>query len=218
MSMPKASPLIAQSMLLAALLALSPPRASAQVAYSTFGPGDSYGPDAYAVQYFQSVAQTFRYAGSTGSELVQIRLALWVDDSPYSIQFWRGTNLNVATLLESWNLSVPAEGIYALSSAVRPILTAGEDYWISAENSGSTGAWSRNNQGIIGTGGRFPPSDIWVIFPNPEDLVNFPDRPSAAYDVTVRGTAEVVPEPTTISLLAAGFVGLAGMGRRQRKA
>jgi len=195
------------------LLACSPlflPALAQTTVASTFGPGDSYshiqgylvGDNGFANQ---SVAEGFVYTGPDGYFLSQVRLALDPNDSPYTISFLTGADINAATLLESWS-TTSSGGIVALSSALSPALSNGMTYWLAA-SSGGWGGWAYNDQGRFGMAYRLG-GGAWVDCPGCE---------SAAYDVTVTGAGVVTPEPATMTLLATGLVGVLGVAWRRRR-
>jgi hypothetical protein len=209
------------------LTALMASGASGQVAYTSFVPAGSYGSNETAIFSVGSssnwFAASFGYIGSPVN-LSSIRIAAqdWGDPQPLKITFLDAgvtgpsNSMSTAVALESWTLpgtgSPSADQIYTLTSLLDPALVSGHTYWVEL----STGpyppnsyywGWNDANAGVFG---------------NWENSANNGATWSAtcsnncgarAYDVNV---TSVTPEPATMSLMALGLVGLAGLRRRKR--
>ena len=116
------------------------------------------------------------------------------------------------TTIESFSVSIPpsnpigsSPAIYTISSALHPLLTSGETYWlcVSPYNEQSYGAWFWNDQGI--TGG-------WSTGPWLGSFLGVREDITPAF--RAEGTAAPVPEPATMLLLGSGLIGLIGLRRK----
>ena len=215
-------------LLLLVLLLTTPLITKADTIFSTFGqPGDTYNTASPGGPGIDGGAR-----GGPGQQVA----ASFTPDSDYlfdSADFAFVTNLSSGsdtfavrlttsdtgglpnTTLESFSVSIPASipagsspAIYTISSALHPLLTSGETYWLwvlpySAE---SWGAWFWNDQGF--TGG-YTTAAVLGSF------LGVGTGTTPAF--RAEGTPAPVPEPTTIFLLGCGLVGLAGFRRNFRR-
>ena len=186
-----------------------PAAASAQlVVTSTFGPGDTYDPfSGWSISPVQSVSERFAYNGPAGYSLSQIRLALFAPASPFTVSFLTGSDMNTATVLESWSTFSTSPGIVSLSSSLTPELLTGQEYWVSVMNNSSTGwYWSvQGGQGIMYTHGNA--TGPWL---------DCPTCASEAFDVTVTAVTST-PEPATMVLMGTGLLGVFATAHRRRR-
>lgn len=190
--------------------------------YSTFGPGDSYDGSAEynaaltADVFFglnMQMAAGFLYGGPSGNLLSGIRFAgnpSFGFPGPLDLAFLVGPTIGGASVLESWVLPSSSTGpIYSLTSILEPVLTSGSTYWVRLKPGAASQtywSWFLNDQGFTGYQRSLDGGATW--FSNA--------GPTPAFDVTsISGS--VVPEPTTMTLLATGLVGLATLSRRRRK-
>jgi hypothetical protein len=207
---------VLSSLMIAAMPAVAD---SQTVAASTFGPGDSYSSTSVGVFWYHAAEAGFVFESTTDASLNQIRLALLSasyqlpnglpsGDGTYSIGFWRG-GYNSKTLLEAWS---SGGGLVTLLSVVRPVLTPGDSYWITAASANccaNTG-WFQSNFGG-GYGIENSPYEPWTFYNT---------APTLAFDVTVAdppSSAIVTPEPSTYALMATGLFGLGVATRRRRQ-
>lgn len=120
------------------------------------------------------------------------------------------------TVLESWSgLAIPSQSFsppVTLTSSPGVFLSGGTQYWIVVGTEGAD-FWLQNNSGETQSFD-FGSGTSWsVIDPSPGS--GYPvGTTSLAYEVT--GTA-AVPEPTTMSLLEFGLLGLAAFGLRKTR-
>ena len=173
---------------------------------STFGPGDSFNPSSsfgLGIDPRQNVAQRFEYTGPSGYSLGNIRLAL--ARIPFAVQYdvalWSGTDINSATLLESWRVDAPSVleqefNIFTMLSTTGTTLANTSVFWIAVSSpTPFGGGWAENSQGING--------QIAYIL-NPRPGWRTVDSPSLAFEVTAN--ASVVPEPSSLLLLSGPLV------------
>jgi hypothetical protein len=98
--------------------------------------------------------------------------------------------------------------LITFTSTLHPTLLAGETYWLLPfADEGTLAVWNVNNQGQIG------PIAQSFNEPIPGDWNVFTDD-QGAFEVN---GSPVVPEPSTLALLALGTVGLFGYGWGRRK-
>jgi hypothetical protein len=142
---------------------------SATTLFSNFGPGDSYQSStgtAWAMGNSDdaSNAVSFVYSGAAPVELGQFRFAAnWFSGTNIlNVGFWGGsTDLNSATLLESFTFSANAfrvPQIFTAVSKVRPVLLPGKTYFITQsvpDAPNTVWGWQWNDQGQNGFLARF---------------------------------------------------------------
>lgn len=223
---------------------LAPARGSGQsTIYSTFGAGGSYDasrahslvelePPPRGQGGYNAIAFNFDYSGPSGDMLSTIRFVGgdFYALSPLNVQFLTGASIASATVLESWIL--PADPshrlvydqyqIYTLSSLLSPVLITGESYWVRWFGGGlyptTVDFWNLpvNNLGVLGgeyaLGFTEAGGGAWQYVAG---------TPAPAFDVTslaAPSPTDVVPEPSTLALLATGLVGLAGVQRKRAHA
>jgi hypothetical protein len=204
------------------LLGLLAIPARADFIAGNFGPGSSYQTgtgNSWSVGdgTSSSVAVQFVNTTSTTYALTEFRFAAnyFAGTNLLTVGFYGGsTDLNTATLLESFTFTAPdqfTDHIYTATSSLHPLITPGGTYFIAASVSGAPATnwgWQWNNQGQNdGWWARFG-SAPW-----------FAETGAVAPVFDVSGTA-TVPEPATLTLAVIGGVLAGGVGwvrRRQAK-
>jgi hypothetical protein len=124
---------------------------------------------------------------------------------PITISIWSGSSTEPSTELESWALTVDQTATnYTLSSTTRPELVAGDTYWVLADY---TDAQAANNFLGWGVNSAATTLGLWQSDTSATSLslVSF-ENPQPALEV--QGTPAVVPEPSTLVFLSAGFLSL----------
>ncbi len=142
--------------------------------FDNFGPGNQYHPDFYNSVDYQPSAPPFgderdidgalAFAPLGGDyELTSIVLPLSIrgGDNEVDIRIMTDAGGEPGTTLEYWHVSGQASaypGVFApitVSSAIKPVLTAGETYWVFVSASGPTDTlldWHHNTTGYVGLG------------------------------------------------------------------
>jgi hypothetical protein len=206
-------------------IALSVGQASAQASYTTFtgSPATTFGSAGSGDIFFGSwEASQFVFGGVTGSTLASIDFAgadVYSNPppSPLTIVLLSGTATSPGTtVLDTWtepdnNL---AAKIWTLTSNSDPVLTNGATYWLALEVTQYAWEWNNSTLACPTTCGVATSSNEGASW----SFTSTATKP--AFDVYVNapaGTLSVVtPEPATMSLVALGLVGMAGMRRRKR--
>jgi hypothetical protein len=190
-------------------------RAKAETIFNNFGPGDTYQKNSSYViglagggTFTSSQGDGFRVTGGNYT-LNSLTLALCIVSGPNAVdvQFRADAGGVPGTILETFHfsnlgqfgkLNPPVVG----TSELHPLLLEGEEYWVTASAGDQTTAgWNLNSTGDFGD----------VAFSRDEGPFTVTQRPLAAMRI------DAVPEPTTITLLSIGIVGMAGYTLRRRK-
>jgi len=208
----------------AATLLVAPSALSAQTtAYSTFLPGDTYGPGGIVRQDLW-LASRFIYSGASSAPLQTVRVAAAGNPpgSQLDIYFLSGGYFwdpGDASLLEQWSVTSSASGIYQFHSTTNPVLTPGMHYWLAL----GTNVPLNNQNYWTWFSGAFP-LDLStnlqgqaVSFDQGLNWLWFDAGGTGAFDVTVGPDTSVVPEPATMTLLATGLAGIAAVRRKRRE-
>jgi hypothetical protein len=207
------------------VLAVAP--ASSQVVFSTFGAGSTFGALSPAIVFSVGPsnpsenfdANSFVWSGSAAT-LSSVDFAGQTqngDLGPVTVSLLHGTSIGTATLVESWTQSGAAassDQIFSLTSLTDAALVHGDTYWFELSIAQApppnnyNWAWnlSSTTTGTVATYN----GTSWTTTGSATDF---------AFDVKANavGTLQsVTPEPATMSLMALGLVGIAGVRRRKR--
>jgi hypothetical protein len=174
--------------------------AKADTIFNTFGPGDSYNPNFRYGVNGSADFQAFRFIPTNSGTLTSITVALGRTgmDPITRFELYTGTSTTLGVLLETFDVSnmvtpgLTPGAVVSFSSALSPVLAAGQNYWLSFTEPGPPNAsdslWFFNNQGIFGTR---------LIVGQPAGVATL-----AAFRVDA-----AVPEPSTGVLLVISLVG-----------
>ena len=182
-----------------ALVVLASP-AQADLIYSTFGPGNSYGISGHPVGFSDNILNAVSFTPATTVTFDSARLAVaHLGGSNAFTVYLAGNSLGTpGSAIETFSgLVFPSPGVVTVTSGVHPVLTAGTTYWVVVQAMNppnSYGATLWNDQGIVG-GWAHTESGAWYTG---SDVTGSNATP--AFDVS--GT-QVVPEPSTLALLGA---------------
>jgi hypothetical protein len=192
--------------------------ARADVAFSDFGPGDTFntttglsifGSGAFSGALGMATNEAEFTSAASGS-LTSVEVAVGYDGGPnsFTVTLYADNAGSPGTALESFSLTnAPAFGTSftpeTFTSVSLPTLTAGTSYWLgvaaSDPNSSTDGAWNFNSMGALGTDVRPP---------------NAPATSTTLPAFAVNVTA--VPEPSSLALGLVGVAGAVGYGWRRR--
>jgi hypothetical protein len=138
--------------------------ANADTIFNTFGPGDSYNPNFRYGVNGDAEFQAFRFVPTSSGTLTSITVALGRTgtDPITRFQLYAGTfpPTTLGVLLETFDVpnmvtQGPPGAVVSFSSALNPVLTAGQNYWLSITEPGpptpSFSLWFDNNRFIFGT-------------------------------------------------------------------
>jgi hypothetical protein len=181
------------ALLLAAFVLAIPTTHAAQIAFSDFGPGNTYGNFGQSIggQFINGYKFTSAAAGPISEIDVGIGgtgmfdLNLYTDNAGgLGTSIWSTSNVPVSSGSPN-----PAQ-IFFLSG---PTIAAGQSYWLVASGPSNSAYWSPNTIGVKGSQYHHDSgSDFYVQ-----------NTTLGAFSITV------VPEPTTLGLLAIGMTTLA---------
>lgn len=183
------------------------------------GPGNSYqtgtgnswanggtGDSSNAVSFTNTTGQAFT--------LTSIQFAdNWFEgNDTLNIEFLEGSDLNSATLLESFSVSAGTmfdQDLYTVTSVTNPLILPGETYYIAQSVPDSLGdttwGWQYNNTGETGyfsqTG-----SDPW--------FAETGDTPAFAVYASPAVSTPTIPEPSSFLLLGTGLAAVTHLRRK----
>ena len=183
--------------------------------FSNFGPGETYSNGGFGIWGTQTTGVNSAAAGgftSGGSAAVgRLRMGL-LQRVPGVVRIQLRTDSGgvFGSVLETWTISsAPTEfgSSLVLESVGHPILTAGQNYWITAEPTDNTAAtsyvWFGAAPDSVG-----PFAQINGVFGQQWTYYN-QARPAFA--------VEAVPEPATLAILTCGLGLLTRRSRRERR-
>jgi hypothetical protein len=219
-------------LLLALALGLIARQADADVLFSDFGPGDTFGSTSREITGSSPAAPftpnnnpAYTFAAAASGSVSQIHVALSVSTGSVVASLWTaaigcGTgafaglcgSLVPTTELGSWNVPSPVSDIATITGIAGVDLTGGTTYFLelSADSNTTVAHWFDNSVGVTGDVyqcGGFN-STITQCLGN----ANAGTGTTGAFDVL--GASSSIPEPTTLALFGVG-VGL-GLVRRYR--
>lgn len=217
--------LIARSFTLTSItmLALIPMAASAeQVAFTDLGAGNSFqtdigytetGPAEGVLNYSQGMEFTSLATGKLST--IDMALNSTNVSSSQPVDVYLTSSLptspsNISNILENYSLtslSGSTSNLLSLTSLSNPLLTQGDNYYLTVVGQGSDfGAWQWNNQGVSGN----------VIVSNQGgDYSVGSNQTLSAFSVTV--SAPAVPEVSSFTGLALMSLGSTLVLRRKRR-
>lgn len=192
-------------------MALAAAAPCSQVAFSTFGPGDSYNLNAgWTIGGPVPFMQGDQFAPTLSGTLSQIRLGLGDTGTPgsaYTARLLTDAGGAFGTELGSWEVST-IEQLGAnptplvINIANGPALEQGTNYWLALEaapsNAFGTAGWNINDQGSVG------PHPIYIN----GNLFSSNNADRGAFEISVAP----VPEPASLAIL-----GLGALALRRRK-
>jgi hypothetical protein len=188
--------------------------AGAVVIATTFGPGDSYDASiGYPIgsETLQEIAVGFVPGFDSALDSIRLATKHLAGANNYTVYLASDSGGSPGGALETFSslAFTSPDSILTLNSLLNPTLSAGSTYWIvvsAPDLSGSYGEWNWNDQGFFG-----------LAFQNAGTGWKSDDNPTPAFEVNASRTTSV-PEPTTLLLFGAGFVGFTALRRRRAKA
>ena len=200
----------------AALASLSSARAD--VIYSTFGPGDSYGPACapscgYAVVVGGPTLAVPFTIGSTDMQFDSFTIALSNGSETMNFALMSAKDGAPDAVLETFAFNGTGwpglTGPVTTNSVLHPVLEAGQTYFIAAPCCQYDGyyTWSFNALGVTGFIAGYP----WSGYSEQAGL-----QPVVRVEGTPQATKAPVPEPATWAMMMAGL-GFAGVTHRRKQ-
>lgn len=184
---------------------------SAQVAFSSFGPGDAFVSGGYVSGHNISTTnwrQTFRFQSALTGQLDYLRFAISHrgGDADYVVRLRSDNGGEPGAPIVRFDLSdsnTDPHIVLVDAGAAAPVLNAGQSYWFEFFTDSAT---SHHRFHRTSTSLTLP----WRGSNNTDDIWEFSNTVSApAFEVAV------VPEPATLAVMGLG--GLAVAFRRRRK-
>jgi len=178
----------------------------ATVAFSTFGPGDSYNAGTSYTIGAPGTEQDFacQFVSAESGVLSSVELALTsITVGDINIFLYEDNSDTIGSQMIGWGHTLNSNGIFTFNNPFPSVqLTAGNKYWLEVQPIGSTmwGGWFWNDQSINGL------NHFSDVVPNDAYFTGI----QSAYRVNV----DAVPEPATMTVLALGA--LAALKRRKK--
>lgn len=182
--------------------------AQADVLVDTFGPTGlgyfpSFGPTTNAGQY---LGKTFAVGSDYTLSQIDVAIRMFGDSDQMSIVLRADVAGQPSTVLESFTITnmfgTSTGGVYSLTSATNPLMTAGTYYVTIEPINDATGRWCLTNSAMSGA--------LVTSTDGGSSWTHYTDTNGT---VRVQG-ASAVPEPASMICLAAGLVALVKRKRR----